>query len=979
MTRTPRSGPPAPSSAGPVGTPGSSGLAGLGPLAGPAAAPGDEHAEQNGGPRDEPAPSGRARRLTSIAAALALVAVGGAAALGRGSHSVALTLSDGGGWLASERLGLLFHVNGPSGQADAAVTLPGAAGHPLTVLTGFARPAAAAPTDAAPSGPAGTRPSASATTPTPSAAAARAPGAAATGAAADLGAGWPSDQAEAVIVVDDLAGTVWLVDPSLLTISASVALPPGAVVLAAAGDAYAVDAATGRVIRLDPRTLAQLGAPITFPAGLGTAAQTPDGTLWVPVASAGTVVPVRAGTPGTPVPVAPAGDRLDVTTVAGSAVVVDQTAGTVVRLAMDHADAAIRLPDAPATSGAAARLLLPTSTDGQVLALAQPANGELLLADLATGRVSTTTLPAVGAADVDVSALAAATGTGTGAGHQVGAPVSHDGQVYVPDSNAGVVWDFDPKTARFAAPVPVAPVGTPSRISLDVQSGQLWINDETGPTVVLVNGASRRTLLKFGAALPGGLRTNTPRPLPPGPTPTASQSSSQGGGTGAGGTGSGGRPGLIWPGWTPSSRPGTRGDGGGRADGTGRGTGGRGDDRTGAGNGRGGGQPGGQTGEPTGNRPTGPGQPEPPASNTAAPPQPEPTAGQQTPGEPTGSGGPGGGQTGGTDQAGAGGGVGTGGSQAASGAGVDGQSPNQAGDGAPGPADPPAAQPTTAPAPTGPPSGSAGAPGHPTGPATPTPSPGHAPTPPDQGSPRPPGFWLLTADGTVLARGTAQAVASTGADPGAVAIAPTATGRGYWLVDATGAGRPVGDAPAVPAAAGTGTVVAAAAGPTGGGYWTVTATGTVVPHGTLTGYGSLLSAPGAPVVGIAATPTGGGYWLLDAAGGVYPFGDAEAIAPGAQPTGPATGPQRSVGIAASPTGAGYWTVTAAGLVSAHGGAGGYGSASGSSTVVGIAATPSGRGYWLLDTAGGAQAFGDAITTGATAAAGTRVIAVAAAP
>ncbi|MBL7618506.1 hypothetical protein, partial [Frankia sp. AgB1.8] len=642
-------------------------------------------------------------------------------------------------------------------------------------------------TDAAPSGPAGTRSSASAATATPSAAAARTQGATATAAAADLGAGWPSDQAEAVIVVDDLAGTVWLVDPSLLTISASVVLPPGAVVLAAAGDAYAVDAATGRVIRLDPRTLAQLGAPITFPAGLGTVAQTPDGTLWVPVSSAGTVVPIRAGTPGTPIPVAPAGDRIDVTTVGGSAVVVDQTAGTVARLGVDHADAAIQLPGARATPKTTDQLLLPTSTDGQVLALAQPANGELLLADLATGRVSTTTLPAVGAADVDVSALAAATGTGTGAGHQVGAPVSHDGQVYVPDSNAGVVWDFDPATARFAAPVPVAPVGTPSRISLDVQSGQLWINDETGPTVVLVNGASRRTLLKFGAALPGGTRTNTPRPLPPGPTPTASQPSSQGGGTGAGG-----RPGLIWPGWTPPSRPGTRGDGGGLDDGTGRGTGGRGDDRTGAGNGRGGGQPGGQTREPTGNRPTGSGQPEPPVSTTAAPPRPEPTARQQPPSEPPGAAGPGGGQPGGPPPARAGGGGGPGGAPAAAGAGVDAQSPAQAGDGTPGSAEPPAAQPTTAPAPTGPPSGSAGAPGRPTGPATPTPSPGHAPTPPDQGSPRPPGFWLLTADGAVLARGTAEAVAGGGADPGAVAIAPTATGRGYWRGDAAGAGRPVG-------------------------------------------------------------------------------------------------------------------------------------------------------------------------------------------
>lgn len=931
--------------------------------------------------------------MTSIVAALALVAVGGAAALGRGSHPVALALTDGGGWLASERLGLLFHVNGPSGQADAAVALPGAAGHPLTVLTDFARPAAAHPTEAASTETLQPAADASATS------SARPAGASPSTTAADLDAGWPSDQAEAVIVVDAVAGTAWLVDPSLLTVSATVTLPPGAVVLAAAGEVYAVDAAGGRVIRLDPNTLAQLGAPITFPAGLGTAAQTPDGTLWVPVPSAGTVVPVRAGVPGAPVAVAPAGDRVDVTTAAGSAVVVDQTAGTVARLAVDRADAALRLPvTAGTTAGTTAtadRFLVSTSADGHVLALAEPASGQLLLANLTSGQVSATTLPAVGASDVDVSALAAATGTAGGGGteRQVGAPVSHGGQVYVPDSGAGVVWDFDPTTARFAAPVSVAPIGTQSRISLDVQNGQLWINDETGPTVVLVNGASRRTLLKFGAALPGGARSTSPKPLPPGPTPASSQPSPA-----STGPGTSRRPGLIWPGWTAPGQATNRGDTANRGDG------GRGNGQPGSGNGRGG-QTGGHnggTGQPTRNQPTqnpppGSRQPEPPPGTTVGTPQPEPTSGEQ----PTGTGGPAGGHNGGTGQQGTGdggvggvggqgaggqgvggqgvGGLGSGGSGAATDSGGDVQSPGQAGGGAGASGGPPAANPTTAPAPTGPPGGSVGAPGHTAPPATPTPTPGHAPTPPDQGSPRPPGFWLLTADGSVLARGTAEAVAAGGADPGAVALAPTASGRGYWLVDAAGAGRAVGDAPALATVNAGGTVVAAAAGPTGGGYWTVTAAGAVVPHGTLPDYGSLRTAAAAPVVGIAATPTGGGYWLLDAAGGVYPFGDAAAIAPGAQPTGPASGSGRLVGIAASPTGAGYWTVTAAGAVSPHGAAGAYGSATGTAGVVGIAATPSGRGYWLLEATGEAHAYGDAVAGGAPAAAGTRVIAVAAAP
>jgi len=938
--------------------------------------------DDRGGPAPPPGP-GRARRVTSIVAALALVAVGGAtAAFGRGSHPVALALSDGDGWLTSERLGLLFHVNGPSGQTDAAVTLPGAAGHSLTVLTDFARPQDAPPATGDPSSGAATPRPVGANQPP---AAAGTESAATAGAGDDLDPGWPADEAEAVIVVDDVAGTFWLVDPSLLTVAASVAYPPGTTVRAAAGEAYAVEAATGRVTRLDPRTLARVGAPLTFPAGLGTAAQTPDGTLWVPVPRTGTVVPVRGGVPGAPVPAAPAGDRIDVAVLGGSPVIVDQTAATVARLAAGRVGATIRLPAAAAagtgtgspTAGSAAggeRLLVPPSTAGTQLALTEPATGRLMLANLATGQVSATPLPAVDESDIDVAALAAATGTGgsgaptSGAGPRLGAPVVHDRQVYVPDSVAGVVWDFDPAARRFAAPVPVASVGNQALITLEVQNGQLWINDETGPTVVLVNGGSRRTLVKFGAALPGGTGTGTPRPLPPGPTPAGGRPSATG--TPSASTG----PGLVWPGWIrPSTGDTANGGRGGGQNSAGQNSGGRQNDG-GQGGGRGdrgdhrpGGQPQGQPGP---GQPQGSGQPEPTSGHTVDPPEPEPTLTQQPSGQPTGPGGilghPGqAGGSGGTGQV-----SGAGGAEQAPGDGPSARSTDRPTGQTPGAGGPPTAQPTTAPAPTEPPSGSAGAPG-------PTATPGHAPTPPDQGSPKLPGFWLLTADGSVLAQGDATAVASGPAVPGAVAIVPTATGRGYWLVGPSGAAQSVGDAAAWPNPGSAGTVVAAAARPTGGGYWSVTSAGTVVPHGGLPEYGSLAAT--APVVGIAATPTGGGYWLLDAAGAVHPFGDAATIAPGAAPTGQASGPDRAVGIAAAPTGSGYWTVTAAGAVTAHGSAGQYGSATGSPATVGIAATPTGRGYWVLDAAGGAHPFGDAVAGGATVPAGTRAVAIAAVP
>ncbi|ONH25852.1 hypothetical protein [Pseudofrankia asymbiotica] len=943
----------------------------------------------------------RGRRATSVVAALALAGVAATTMLGRGSHPVTLDLSDGGGWLVSERFGLLFHVNGPSGVADAAVALPGAAGHQLAVLTDFATPAPTRPAQA--SRAAATAPAAG----PEGAVSSAAPGAAGPGlpgpaggsdrsddvAGSDDAAGGlataPSD--EAVIVVDAVAGTVLRIDPALLEVVATVAYPQGTVVSAAGGDAYAVDAASGLVTRLDSRTLAELGSPITFPRGLGAVAQTGDGTLWVPVPGAGTVVPVRSGAPGTPVPVAPLGDRIDAAVVGGSPVIVDRTAGTVSRLTADGAEAALRLPAGGGDAGGAAadggrQLLVPARTEGQVLALAEPSTGRLLLADLDSGRVSATNLPTIGFGG-------AASGTAAEP-RRLGPPVWHDGHVYVPDSDAGVVWAYDPTAGRFATPVQVAPAGGQARITADVQNGQLWINDEAGPNVVLVDGTTPRTIAKFGAALPGGEHTSTPKPLPPGQTPGGQTSQP------ASGTGTGDVRGQIWPG---QGRPG--GDGrGDNPGGDGRGGNGDGGGNGNGGNGRGGGQPGGPGGgrpgttsgpepgqrPPPSQRPT---DPRPTPSHTAAPPQPEPTA-TQPPEQTTGPGQPGTGDTaqaddhrtdqGDSGQGGSGqGGSGQGGSRPATGA--QPSRPNGRGDGGTGApaAGPPTARPSTAPAPTRTTTAPtpAGSPGRTTTPARPTTAPGHAPTPPPgAGSPLPPGFWLLTDAGSVIARGTAGAVSADGADPAAVAIVPTATGRGYWLVGASGAGHPAGDAAALAGSAGGGAVVAAAAGPTGGGYWTVTAAGAVAAHGTLAAYGSLLSAPAAPVVGIAATPTGGGYWLVDAAGGVYPFGDAEGIAAGAAPVTAATGSARTVGIAASPTGSGYWTVTAAGAVVAHGAAGRYGSpTSPSAAVAGLAATPGGRGYWVVDADGGVYAFGDAVALSASVPAGTRVLAVAAVP
>jgi len=101
------------------------------------------------------------------------------------------------------------------------------------------------------------------------------------------------------------------------------------------------------------------------------------------------------------------------------------------------------------------------------------------------------------------------------------------------------------------------------------------------------------------------------------------------------------------------------------------------------------------------------------------------------------------------------------------------------------------------------------------------------------------GYWLVSADGSVITDGSAGFFGSLArvalvAPP--VAISPTPSGLGYWLAAADGGVFAFGDAPFL---------------------------------------GSLAQLSlAAPIVDLAVTPSGEGYWLAGADGGVFAFGDA---------------------------------------------------------------------------------------------------------
>jgi hypothetical protein len=223
------------------------------------------------------------------------------------------------------------------------------------------------------------------------------------------------------------------------------------------------------------------------------------------------------------------------------------------------------------------------------------------------------------------------------------------------------------------------------------------------------------------------------------------------------------------------------------------------------------------------------------------------------------------------------------------------------------------------------------------------------------------GYWLVSSEGAVFARGsarfrgsaTALSVTSPIAD-----IAATSSGNGYWLVGADGGVFAFGDAhfagprralrPSAP-------IVGIAATPSGRGYWLVGADGGVFAFGDAR-YRGRPRRLSALIVDVAATPSGKGYWIVGTDGRVLAFGDAKVRRPqrGARVGAPI------VGMAVTPEGSGYWLVGADSRIYAFGDAKHVSRrARPNAGVVGIAPTPSGEGWWMPLAGGGVLAAGDA--------------------
>jgi hypothetical protein len=292
-----------------------------------------------------------------------------------------------------------------------------------------------------------------------------------------------TQQGDTVLVHDDVTGRVTSIDTSQLQPAATVAGKADAKVLAGGGSVYVVDAAGGVVQRVDPTTLAALGAPVQLPGSLGVPVVDRSGTLWAPVGTDGTVVPVTAAGQGAPVHVATQNADLVMALADGVPVVVDRTAGQLTGLAAPAQGLVVRLP---AAAGAADRLLVPDEDDGGPLPLVEagPAADQLLLVDIHSRTPTAVAVP--------TAAL----------GDQFGKPVQAAGRTFIPDFTTGAVLVYESSTGRFRDR-PITVLGHPGTFTAQVINGIAYFNDPSGRTAVSVTGDGKdHAITKYGDGVP---------------------------------------------------------------------------------------------------------------------------------------------------------------------------------------------------------------------------------------------------------------------------------------------------------------------------------------------------------------------------------------------------------------------------------------------------------------------------------------------
>ena len=267
-------------------------------------------------------PSSSSSRLLATGLALMLGLGTTGFVIGRGDSALHLLVHPGAAWLTTTQRGSVSLVDGQSGKSSVELQLNGARGHYLIV----------------------------------------------------------SQNGDQVLVLDPRTGKLMEVNVAQLTLGAAATTSPGSEVVASLAATYIVNDAAGTVQRIDPVTLAPIGRKLHVNGRLGTTAVVDDtGTLWLPVLSNGTAVPVTSAGVGHPVPVG-SGSGLVLTSAAGVPIAIDRSTLKITTLGTAGAQGVVTMP-ASAVSGGWQALLVPAASQaggahGQRGRHAQPGDRE---------------------------------------------------------------------------------------------------------------------------------------------------------------------------------------------------------------------------------------------------------------------------------------------------------------------------------------------------------------------------------------------------------------------------------------------------------------------------------------------------------------------------------------------------------------------------------------------------------------------------
>ncbi len=379
--------------------------------------------------------------LVTVGIVVALVVALGLTVFGLGAKDHALATSNASAWLYSSSKGEVARVNAETGRVDTRFQVVDAQGHVIQVT-----------------------------------------------------------QTDRYLVLHDLTtGKVSSLDLATLQIAATTQTTPGLGVTLALdrNAAFIIDAVQGVVRQLDPVTLSPVGDPLRFPPGVSGGSFDGVGTLWLLVASEGTVVGVQPGdphpSPGTvanpmkarTVSVAPPQHDLTMSTLSNGVAVLDSTATTLTTVDGDKVKT----------------VKVPMSGDGALPQQSTPDAIPVTVSDdrhvyvIKGDHVGDFTVP------------------GTG---KLSPAVPFGGRLYIPDEATNSVYVLD-GDGKLVDTITIPTAG--GKLEVTERGGHLFINAPNSSSARVVDNEGRvKSVDKYANNILGG-DPPPPPPNPPAPPP----------------------------------------------------------------------------------------------------------------------------------------------------------------------------------------------------------------------------------------------------------------------------------------------------------------------------------------------------------------------------------------------------------------------------------------------------------------------------